>query len=159
MTASLHRFVKCLIVGLFFFADSDKVQEGPFFLKQRNPGGAAGSAEEDQGLLWVWRLRCLKEFFNIVSGAGSTFCSKGSKSGGQRLQCHLLVNGTFNLLTVGINHDNEIIQMIIAGSLNTLPGLPFLQFAVPQQTVYLAGVTSHFAGVGCAGGNGDCLQQ
>lgn len=65
-------------------------------------------------MLWVWRLRCLKEFFNIVSGAGSTFCSKGSKSGGQRLQCHLLVNGTFNLLTVGINHDNEIKLMPIS---------------------------------------------
>ncbi len=54
----------------------------------------------------------------------------------QRLLGHLILNPALNLLVVGIDYNDEIIQLVVA-SLNALPGLAFLQFTVTQQNIAL----------------------
>ena len=57
-----------------------------------------------------------------------------------------------------LNHD-KVVQLVVAGGLDALPGLALLELAVSQQAVHLAGVPLPLPGLGGAGGDGHGLAQ
>lgn len=107
----------------------------------------------------MWGLTCLAEVLNVVAVCLNADRTERGEAVDQRLLGHLILNPALNLLVICIDYNDEVIQLVVTGCLNALPGLTFLQLTVAEQNVALAGVAAALAGMGRAACDRDGLAK
>ena len=107
----------------------------------------------------VEHLESLLQIGEGVAVADDGVEAEGVHLAVQRLRVHNFAGGAVNLQAVDINHNAEVVQLVVVGKHKGLPALALLDLAVTQQGVDVDVAALILGGQRHAAGGGNALTQ